>query len=237
MKLPNWFRIVWWIVLVLGVGYLCSKRFGAISNGAETSVDAFIFLVWVALLLLPLFSEFQFFGLKLKAQFDELKSHLTQQVSSLRTELHSTINSQISPHFYLAPPSDAQLPQIEEQIRKSLEQVIQTYGIRTAADTSVVPNPPQGVNNLFAVRYNIERELQRIYERLDSAQPSTKQPIYRIVNVLTEAGFLSPALQHAVREVYSICNPAIHGEDVSEAKLKFVEDVAPKLIAGLKAIK
>jgi hypothetical protein len=39
-----------------------------------------------------------------------------------------------------------------------------------------------------------------------------------------------------IREVYSVCSPAIHGEPITEAQVSFVRDVAPELIAALRAI-
>ncbi len=44
------------------------------------------------------------------------------------------------------------------------------------------------------------------------------------------------AIAHAIREVYAICSPAIHGEPVSDAQVAFAEDVGPELVAALKAI-
>ncbi len=44
---------------------------------------------------------------------------------------------------------------------------------------------------------------------------------------LVESGLLSPKLGNAVREVYSVCCPAIHDEKVSAAQVAFVRDVGP----------
>lgn len=48
---------------------------------------------------------------------------------------------------------------------------------------------------------------------------------------------ISPNLAHAVREVYSVCSAAIHGEDVSDNQVQFVRDVAPELLAALEAVR
>ncbi len=237
MKLPNSFKILWWIILVIGVGYLCSKRFGAISVGAESPEDAFLFLIWIALLLLPLFNEFEFFGIKLKAQLEDLKMQLTQQVCTLRTEFHSTVNSQISPNIYLNPPPDSQLPQDEERFRKILDEVMSSYGIESMTESSSQIDLPEQTSYLFGVRYSIEKELTRIYDTRIPIRPPFREPLYIKVKALTEAGLISPQLQNVVLQLYSICNPAIHGQQVSEEKIKFVKDIAPNLIASLKAIK
>jgi len=51
MNLPNWFRISWLILLVLISGIL----FARLGDRADPA-DVVIFLIWVAVLLMPLFS-------------------------------------------------------------------------------------------------------------------------------------------------------------------------------------
>ncbi len=38
----------------------------------------------------------------------------------------------------------------------------------------------------------------------------------------------------ALKNVLAICNAAIHGDEISEAKINFVRDIAPGLIETLK---
>jgi hypothetical protein len=66
MKLPKWFKISWWIILLLLTGIILFKRYEAITTGQSVPVDVFVFLIFVALMLVPIFSEIEFFGLKLK---------------------------------------------------------------------------------------------------------------------------------------------------------------------------
>jgi hypothetical protein len=47
---------------------------------------------------------------------------------------------------------------------------------------------------------------------------------------------MEPRLDHAIREVYAVCSPAIHGEPVTQAQIDFVKDVGPELIAALRSI-
>jgi hypothetical protein len=39
-----------------------------------------------------------------------------------------------------------------------------------------------------------------------------------------------------IREVSIVCSPAIHGEQISNTKVNFVRDIAPKLIETLRAL-
>jgi hypothetical protein len=241
MKLPNWFKIVWWVVLCVALVILLWNRFGAISQGTGTLLDAFFFLILVALLLLPLFREFEFFGIKLKAQLDNFKSEVKDEISGMRNEIRTSIgiNSQVSPQIYLTPPPDNQLPQLEERFRRILDDTMKTYGLQSAVDSKTQLATPDTVSYLFQVRYNLEKELRRIYrERIEPhEQIRGGLSVFRILQSLSEIGLIEPRLYHVVREVYAICSPAIHGEGVTQQKLDFVKDIAPNLITSLMAIK
>ena len=54
---------------------------------------------------------------------------------------------------------------------------------------------------------------------------------YLIINEL-----IAPQMGNAIREVYSVCSPAIHGEEVSSAQVDFVRNTAPELIPALEVI-
>lgn len=55
-------------------------------------MDIIIFLIWIALLLVPIFEEIGLFGIKLKREIQDLKTDLTGQILSLRTEVHNSID-------------------------------------------------------------------------------------------------------------------------------------------------
>ena len=55
MKLPNWFKILWWILLIGLTGIILFKRFDEIISGQSVLFDIFIFLIFVALMLVPIF--------------------------------------------------------------------------------------------------------------------------------------------------------------------------------------
>ena len=88
MKVPNWFRIVWWAVLLLLIGSILYARRDDLLAGRAVPADVLIFLVWVALLLVPLFQEVSLFGLKLRQEVKGLK----EEVAGLRTEFCNTVD-------------------------------------------------------------------------------------------------------------------------------------------------
>lgn len=238
MKLPNWFKIVWWVLLSSGLIIVLSARFKAIQAGTATSVDAFLFLVLTILLLLPLFQEFDFIGLKLKAQIAEVKSEVKDQFSSLRQDILTIgVNTNVNPHIYLNPPSDASLPDLEKRFKGILNEALKEQSGTDLVDIQNELLLPNDVNYLFTVRYTVEKELRRIWqERFDGGHERIPVPIFKIVNALRENELIGP-IGSVIREVYSACSPAIHGEEVSKKQVQFVKDIAPELITALMKIK
>ena len=92
MKLPNWFKILWWIILLVIVTFFLYNRFPDLTKGNATTADIFIFLIWAALCLLPLFEELSFFGITFKKEVEKLKSDITTQIDTLKADIKNTIN-------------------------------------------------------------------------------------------------------------------------------------------------
>ncbi len=54
--------------------------------------------------------------------------------------------------------------------------------------------------------------------------------------MLAEEQLIDSALIGVIREVYSVTSPAIHGDEVSNAQVAFVKDVAPDLTAASRSV-
>ena len=238
MKLPTWFKVIWWIFITGLAAWLFWGRIPAISKGSSAPVDVFLFLVLVALLLAPIFQEVSFFGLKFKQAVDDLKNHLSTQLSVFKADLQTTIVSSNNITVTMpAPPSDEQLPDIGEQIRSVVSDMLRDQGITPAA------TPLRGRLDvdeqtllLFKVRHTIESKLRRIasaYAEMPERRPLN---ILSLSRVLVQNELLQPRFAHAIREIYSVCSPAIHGEPVTDAQISFVQDVAKEVIDALSEI-
>lgn len=243
MKLPNWFKIGWWALLTGTLTAFLYRRYPDLAAGHAAPADIVVFVIWVALLLAPLFAEVSLLGITLKQELDELKGFVSAQVADIRNEVRNAVDirATFSPHFTLpAPASDAQLPDLEARIKSALAAELAAHGLRPVQPRSPLV-APDDVTFLFSARYNIERELRRIAEgrRVVAAieQPARRPlTIVQLTRQLTESELIEPRLAHAIREVYSVCSPAVHGEPVSPAQVSFVREVAPELVATLRAI-
>lgn len=239
MKLPNWFKVIWWLLLVGLLSVFLWHRYPELVRGHALQADIVVFVIWVALLLAPLFSEVSLLGVTFKQQIEELKGHVSNQIMDIKSEIKSAVDvrATFSPHFNIPmPAADAQLPEIEKRIKLAVSDALAEHGVQQ-------PPPPvnvhvsKDVSFLFSVRHNLEKELRRIGETRqligDSRRP---MPVLYLTRALIQAELLEPRLANAIREVYSVCSPAIHGELATPAQVAFVQDVGPELIAALRAI-
>ena len=246
MRLPNWLKIIWWLILVIISVIFIAQRFDSIMNGTSGVLDIIVLLVLIALLTIPLFQEVNFFGVGLKREIDNLKTEFKEQIFNLRSDIQNTINmrTEISPQIYLTPPTDSELPSIEERIRPILEQVLREQGIERPVPIPEELTVSDDAKFLFSVRYTMERELRHIWKQwkwVGQAEGAPRFPLHAsasyIARSLADSGGISRDLLSVIGEVYAACSSAIHGEEVSKVLVDFVRDVSPSLIASLKAIK
>lgn len=242
MKLPNWFKIAWWVFLLIGLGILLTRRYNDFLAGKAIGSDILVLIVWLALLLLPLFQEISLFGLTFKKEFEALKSNVKEEIASIKADIRNSVDvrTQISPSFvFPPPPPDSQLPAMEKRILAALERSSDRGEIRQRIIAEEALAAPPDVEILFRARYNIERQLRRIWNAKLQEPPPVYRPPFptlRIAQSLAERGLIPEELEAGIRELWSVASPAIHGEAVSPAKVAFVREVAPMVIAVLKAI-
>ena len=125
MKLPTWFKLIWWIVVTGLTAWLFWQRVPAIKAGNSVPVDVFVFLVLVALVLAPIFQEISFFGLSFKQAIDEMKSQISSQLTVFKAEIQSSIvNSNNINVTIPAPPPDDQLPGLESRITSAISEAL-----------------------------------------------------------------------------------------------------------------
>lgn len=235
MKLPNWFKILWWALLFAVLTFFLFQRYPDLVQGRATPADVFIFSVWAALVLVPLFQELSLFGIELKQELRALRFELKSELLNLRSEIRSTAEAQA--RVNLVPLTDAELPALEKRSQVAVKKTIQEYGLPHEPSFSSRISVDDYTQSLFEARYTIERELRRIAAgRLDVGGERNPHPIVEIIAMLIQSQVLDLGLASVIREVYAICSSAIHGQNPSETQVRFVENVLPNLLRALQAI-
>jgi hypothetical protein len=242
MDFSRTFKAIWWAILILGIGYYMSGRLEQLQAGNPTWFDALAFIAWLALSLGPFFKEMEFLGFKLKQEVRELKQHVSSEVAALRDIVQNNEQRQsLSSTHYIGypPPTDAQLPNIQEQVRAAVREAVGELAPLQPSPAQPGGGLPPDVVLLASSRIALERVLRDLYRSFASTTISNlvrHEPVTRIVNALIRTEVITPELGHAIREVYSVCSLAMHGEDVSSAKVEFVRNTAPELLNALEAL-
>lgn len=239
MKLPNWFKVLWWALLSAAVTVFLAYRHSALMAGDASPVDIVAFLVWTALLLAPVFGKIGLFGLSLEQEIRKVRDEIRSEILLLRTDLHNAVDvrNTFSPQLTLpSPPPDSQLQDMQSKVKEAMKDVLADLGLPQPSQAPTEPNVPGDVGYLFAVRYGIERELRRLANEHQLDFNGRRVAGMQLLRGLVKAGVLDPALHQSIRDLYAVSSAGIHGEDVTQAQVGFVKDVGPELIGVLKEI-
>jgi hypothetical protein len=235
MRLPNWFKLAWWALLIALLSFFLVQRYSDLIEGRAAPSDVFVFSVWAALVLVPLFQDLNLFGFEMKQEVRELRSEFKSELVNLRSEIRSTAEAHARAN--LVPLPDAELPALEKRAQVAVKKTIQQYGSPHEPSLTSPISVDDYTQTLFEARYSIERELRRIAAtRLDISGEGNPRPIVEIIGTLIESQLLDLGLASAIREVYAICSFAVHGQTPSEVQMRFVENVLPGLLKALHAI-
>lgn len=233
MKTKDWVKLGWGALIVAMLTYFLWERLPDLLSGKAAAADIVVFGVWMALLLSPLFTEVELLGVTLKREIEELKDEVTTQIGEIRTEIRNAVDvkTTVAPVFNIPqPPKDSELPKIIAEIKAAVSSALTEHGAPSSEGVDI--GVPSNVAFLFATRFNMEVEIRRIA----GALTNRPQPAYMIIMEAAKAGLVERRLAHAVQDAYRVCTPAVHGAPISKEKVDFVREVAPELIAALRAI-
>lgn len=217
MKNSENFKTVWWGTLVIVIGFYLYGRYPKLIEGNSSYFDVVVFVIWIGVCLAPIFQEMDLFGVKLKQQIDDLKKDVNHQLSILKTEIKASIevsnanSNQIYFQSGVVPPKDSEIPDLSEQIQRTLDQMGITAAQEDIEDYGVDPIHVE----MFKVRLSFEN-LLRGYADVDKKY-RRRYSVGKVLNDLRGYEGISKQVLHGVMEVISVCNYAIHGESLSKA--------------------
>lgn len=218
-------------VAVFFVYYRKESIFG--SN--PTTVDLLLLAIAAACLLFPVVKEISLGGVTLKRELVNAKKEINEKLSQVRNEIVSSVA--VSPTFNVGtqPLSDEALKRMEASLEQTVNNAFQAYGPTETLVTNDIA-VEDNTMYLFSVRHNIERELRRIWSNRDVKDSRWPSTVHYMARNLAESEAIPRDFVHAIKEVYNVCSPAIHGEEVTEQQVAFVKDLAPKIVATLRKI-
>jgi hypothetical protein len=210
----NNFKVIWWGIIVITLGFYFWQRFPDLSTGKTVTADMLVFIIWMAVCLVPFFNQFEFLGLKLKGQIEEAKQELQGEISSLRNEITNNNNVDVKPNFWVGgqstPASDEKLQEMEEKLNRIIKATEAGFGYeaKTVTSSNIAPD----IMFLMETRYKIESGLRKLAPLSGLEVGRRPLPMVKILYQLVQSEILPSELAQVAREVYSICSPAIHGD-------------------------
>ena len=102
-EMSPWFGRVWWGLVVVGGITLIVVVPAFTPDSPDSALRTLVWSAVAILLVLPLVSEISVGVVSLKKEIESLRSDVTQQILSLRTEVHNSVDvrARLDQHFHV----------------------------------------------------------------------------------------------------------------------------------------
>ena len=242
MKFPDKFRVIWWIIVSSSVFILLVIRRDNVFSSQPTYLDIGLITIFLALLLLPLYSEISLFGMSIKQKIEksneEVIKHISNQIMLFRSEIQSTISNinHITQNVFPSQPSSDQILNEEIENIKSRQKAWLSgkEKYNNKEDQILKFDIKDEVLLAFKIRYLIEQELNRIWFYFFPNPPRPGLSLISKLGNLHRFGPISEDEALQIKEIISITNKAIHGDSISEVQYNYLREVAPIILDYLK---
>ena len=235
-KLLSFLKEKLWYIFLLAIStiYLVINRF-AIKKLDDASMLSTVFIIWVILLALPLFSELEFLGVKVKKEVKKAVEKSNEEVKASLDNLQQIvsqiqISNSVAPQFTInggSLPSEERMDNLIKEIHLLNEQ---NTNKQTEKQDKV--NIPAQNLELFKMRYGIETKLN---DAMGFIGYNGKNHISLVQSAyyLSRQGVLDPKCIDLLIQVVRIANRGVHGEIVDQKYFDFASEAYPKIIDAL----
>lgn len=235
-KLLSFLKEKLWYIFLLAIStiYLAINRF-AIEKLDDASMLSTVFIIWVILLALPIFSELEFLGVKVKKEVKKAVEKSNEEVKASLDNLQQIvsqiqISNSVAPQFTInggSLPSEERMDNLIKEIHLLNEQ---NTNKQTEKQDKV--NIPAQNLELFKMRYGIETKLN---DAMYYVGYNGKNHISLVQSAyyLSQQGVLDPKCIDLLIQVVRIANRGVHGEIVDQKYFDFASEAYPKIIDAL----
>jgi len=232
--LKKYWKAIYLIVLIIISFVYLFNRWSAISFGNSTTLDSVIGIIFLVLLLSPLFNEINFLGFSFKTDLKELKNDLRNEILNLRSEINNSISfnpsidlSNLGSSFITKDELNELVESSKAETKNELEETLEEFGF---SEETV---------EMFKIRYALELKLMEVASRIRKHYPDLRenfQPPTRVIWYLKEDNLINENLADAFRHVYTMSSRAIHGEKLEQETIDNLKELAPVMLYQLDEI-
>lgn len=216
----------WWYIFLLIISsvYVFNYRYD-IFQMTELNAQNLIFILWLVLLGLPLFSEIEIGNVKLKKEIEKTRAEVKESIGDLKYQILDlkVSNSNSNMLVFNNPPlaSKDELFQLQSHIENN---------DRVHSETDLDFKISEGNIYLFKVRLSLEKQL---YTLCNMFQYSERRIMYSMAQFLVKHEVIDFKTSELIREVINIANRGVHGEIIDNDYLQFVRKTYPMIKSTL----
>lgn len=226
---------VWFLLLLICSSLYVFHHRSSITQFKDFDIDNLIFVIWLLLLLLPLFSEMELFGIKLKKEVEKVKQEAKEDIKELKRDIQiisvaNQFSNQIQLYTNVPLPSKEDIKEAKNELSKSInaESSLKTMMFAEGLLKSVTESSVY----LFQVRLVIEDLMYKL--AINCGYSGGKASFPQILDHLTRNEYLNSKIIENLKQVRAICNRGVHGEIVSDDYLNYVREAFPYLVSHLE---
>lgn len=217
-----WLKRKWWYLVLLVATSAYIIRTAYIGNNVFTSEivltspHSLIFLLWIILMILPLFSEVELFGIKLKKEIAEVKTDIKSELLEIRAQiLNVRNNNSVENNFHMGFPAQKN----GEELKALLQCLVTKTTNNTSAPNDKEPDYDDKRDFLLNTRVQLESMLNDLCSKLNYGY---SRKYYIMVNYLANCELIDSHVADALNQIARIANEAMHCRIVGDAQYDFV---------------
>ena len=215
----------WYLVLLVGsTWFVYLNRQNILGGDFEKFTPiTLVFILWIVLLLLPLFSEMEFFGVKFKKEVEKAANEVKESITDLKMQLiQMQVSNSIATNIQVGNNTMPSEGKMEE-----LLQLVRNLSQNPHAPSTIEPMDDTNKNvYLFKVRLGIETALSDLCEKIGFQD---KMPLHRSLQAIFKYELIDNITFDLINQVVKIANRGVHGEIVSDEYISFVKETQPEI--------
>lgn len=232
--LYEYFSKIWYFLLLSILSYNSYSTFSVEDEIMPLTKGSILYILNVILIFVPLFSEIEIGGIKIKKQVEALQKDFDNKIFHLSTLItnHNINSNNINVSMQPMPSSEA--------LNDSIEYVKYRAGVNNIQNKDNISkyynDEYEQVGYLANVRRKIEIQLNEICEiSLESNRKGL--PVSRVLRYLMKNEVINLKLGRMIENIIIICNRSIHGEIIDKKYIEYIVDVNNYVFSELNNVK
>lgn len=212
------YTILLWELMLL---YIIIRMDVYFSNSL-TTLDNMILILFVIFSILPIFSEIDFMGVKLKREIEKNKIETDRELLQIKAEINNNSMHNSNVIYNYANLPDNTLKTIEKDYQSNFK-IYDNFDIDNDAILCL------------KIRQKIEVLLKQLAEKYGVLEKN--MALIPLLRILVNKEVIPNKLYGVLIEIIIICNKSIHGEKISENHSEFIRNTYSQVLLELESIK